>query len=125
MNPLRLVIFTRFRDLPDDQMKHLVEYIESGRPIIGLRTATHAFDIKGSPTLNGQVIALNEADTDYESKNPVTRSNGVMSIGGTGVGATLTTGGSTVTGVGATLTTGGSTLTVGGSDIDLMAASTP
>lgn len=38
-----LVLFTRFRDLPDDQMKHLVDYVESGRPIIGLRTATHAF----------------------------------------------------------------------------------
>jgi hypothetical protein len=41
-----LIIFTRFRDLPDDQMQHLVDYIESGRPIIGLRTATHAFNIK-------------------------------------------------------------------------------
>ena len=45
-----LVIFTRFRDLPDDQMKHVVDYLESGRPIIGLRTATHAFDLKGSKT---------------------------------------------------------------------------
>ena len=38
-----MVIFTRFRDLPDDQMKHIVAYVDSGRPIIGLRTATHAF----------------------------------------------------------------------------------
>jgi type 1 glutamine amidotransferase len=38
-----LVIFTRFRKLPDDQMKYLADYIESGRPIIGIRTATHAF----------------------------------------------------------------------------------
>ncbi len=38
-----LILFTRFRDLPDDQMRHLVDYIESGKPIIGLRTATHAF----------------------------------------------------------------------------------
>jgi len=44
-----LVIFTRFRDLPDDQMKHLVDYIESGKPVIGLRTATHAFDNGKSP----------------------------------------------------------------------------
>ncbi|MGD9644876.1 MAG: ThuA domain-containing protein [Pirellulales bacterium] len=41
-----LVIFTRFRHLPPEQMKELVDYIESGRPIIGLRTATHAFDNK-------------------------------------------------------------------------------
>jgi hypothetical protein len=45
-----LILFTRFRDLPDEQMKLLVEYIESGRPIIGLRTATHAFDLKTSKT---------------------------------------------------------------------------
>jgi hypothetical protein len=38
-----MVIFTRFRELPDDQMKHIVQYVESGRPIIGVRTATHAF----------------------------------------------------------------------------------
>jgi type 1 glutamine amidotransferase len=45
-----LVILTRFRDLPDDQMKHIVDYINSGKPIVGLRTATHAFQLKGSPT---------------------------------------------------------------------------
>ncbi len=45
-----LILFTRFRDLPDEQMKHLAEYIESGRPIVGLRTATHAFDLKKSRT---------------------------------------------------------------------------
>lgn len=41
-----MVIFTRFRDLPDAQMKHIVDYVESGRPIVGLRTATHAFNMK-------------------------------------------------------------------------------
>lgn len=40
-----LILFTRFRNLPDDQMQKLVDYIESGRPIIALRTATHAFNI--------------------------------------------------------------------------------
>jgi type 1 glutamine amidotransferase len=41
-----LVVFLRFRDLPDEQMKHLVDYIESGRPVIGIRTSTHAFNTK-------------------------------------------------------------------------------
>jgi type 1 glutamine amidotransferase len=45
-----MIIFTRFRDLPDEQMKHIVEYVESGRPIIGIRTATHAFDIRRDKT---------------------------------------------------------------------------
>jgi len=45
-----LVMGLRFRDLPDEQMKHLVDYIESGRPIVALRTSTHAFDIRTSMT---------------------------------------------------------------------------
>jgi type 1 glutamine amidotransferase len=41
-----MIIFTRFRNLPDDQLKHVVDYVESGKPIIGLRTATHAFSLQ-------------------------------------------------------------------------------
>ncbi len=40
-----MVIFLRWRDLPDEQMKHIVDYVESGRPIVALRTSTHAFRI--------------------------------------------------------------------------------
>ncbi|HEX8911817.1 MAG TPA: hypothetical protein VF796_05615 [Humisphaera sp.] len=43
-----LVILTRFRNLPDDQMKHFDDYLKAGKPVIGLRTATHAFNgLKG------------------------------------------------------------------------------
>jgi type 1 glutamine amidotransferase len=42
-----MVIATRFRNLPDSQMKHVVEYVEAGKPVVGLRTATHAFNLKG------------------------------------------------------------------------------
>lgn len=38
-----LVAFMRWRELPDDQMKHIIDYTESGRPIIGIRNATHPF----------------------------------------------------------------------------------
>jgi type 1 glutamine amidotransferase len=38
-----LVAFLRWRELPDEQMKHIVDYTESGRPIIGIRNATHPF----------------------------------------------------------------------------------
>jgi len=41
------VIFLRFRSLPDDQMQHIVDYVESGKPVIGIRTATHAFNFQG------------------------------------------------------------------------------
>lgn len=39
-----MVIATRFRNLPDDQMQYIADYVESGRPVVGLRTATHAFN---------------------------------------------------------------------------------
>jgi type 1 glutamine amidotransferase len=38
-----IVMLTRFRELPDEQMKYFDEYVKSGKPIIGMRTATHAF----------------------------------------------------------------------------------
>ncbi len=41
-----LVVFLRFQDFPDDQMQHVVEYLERGGPVVGFRTATHAFQIQ-------------------------------------------------------------------------------
>jgi hypothetical protein len=37
------VMQLRFREWPDEQMKHFVDYVNSGKPIIALRTSTHAF----------------------------------------------------------------------------------
>jgi hypothetical protein len=38
-----MILFTRFRALPDEQMERIDDYLKSGQPIIGVRTATHAF----------------------------------------------------------------------------------
>ncbi len=38
-----VVLALRFRQLPDAQMKFFDDYVRSGRPIVGLRTSTHAF----------------------------------------------------------------------------------
>lgn len=38
-----MVLFTRFRELPEEQLQLILDYVESGRPIVGFRTATHAF----------------------------------------------------------------------------------
>ena len=44
-----MCIFLRFKNLPDEQMQPIVDYLDRGGPVIGLRTATHAFNIpKGS-----------------------------------------------------------------------------
>jgi hypothetical protein len=45
-----MILFMRWRDLPDDQMKIFVDYIESGRPIIAIRTGTHPFQLRTSKT---------------------------------------------------------------------------
>jgi hypothetical protein len=37
------VMALRFRELPDDQMKHFVDYLNAGKPFVALRTSTHAF----------------------------------------------------------------------------------
>src|SRR3974390_2085035 len=37
------VMALRFRQLPDAQMRHFVDYLAAGKPIVALRTSTHAF----------------------------------------------------------------------------------
>src|SRR5215216_6720968 len=41
-----LVVFLRFQDFPDAEMQHIVDYLDRGGPVVGFRTATHAFQIQ-------------------------------------------------------------------------------
>ena len=59
-----MVLSLRFRDLPDEQMKHMVGYIESGKPMVGLRTSTHAFNLKGKTYAK---YTWNSKESGYES----------------------------------------------------------
>jgi len=43
-----MILFTRFRALPDDQMQEIEKFLKKGKPIIGIRTATHAFNDQDS-----------------------------------------------------------------------------
>ena len=43
-----LILGLRFRNLPDEQMKNFVDYVNAGKPIIGTRTSTHAFNYPGN-----------------------------------------------------------------------------
>lgn len=38
------VFFLRWRRLPAEQVKYIDDYLKSGKPVIGLRTTTHAFN---------------------------------------------------------------------------------
>lgn len=40
-----MVIFTRFQNLPGEQMDHIIAYLDRGGPVVGLRTSSHAFKI--------------------------------------------------------------------------------
>jgi type 1 glutamine amidotransferase len=41
-----MVVFLRFQDFPDAEMQHVADYLDRGGPVVGFRTATHAFQIK-------------------------------------------------------------------------------
>lgn len=44
------VFFLRWRRLPEDQVKFIEDYLKTGKPLIGFRTTTHAFNYpKGHP----------------------------------------------------------------------------
>ena len=44
-----MILQFRFRELPDSDMRHFVDYLRAGKPIIALRTATHAFAYTRNP----------------------------------------------------------------------------
>jgi type 1 glutamine amidotransferase len=45
------VFFLRWRQLPPDQLQYIDEYLKSGKPVMGFRTSTHAFNFpKGDPS---------------------------------------------------------------------------
>lgn len=41
-----LVLQLRFRELTDEGMAHIIDYVGAGKPLIGIRTSTHAFNYK-------------------------------------------------------------------------------
>lgn len=44
-----VILQFRFRELPDADMKHLVDYMQAGKPLIAIRTSTHAFQYRRNP----------------------------------------------------------------------------
>jgi putative membrane-bound dehydrogenase-like protein len=42
------VVFLRFQNFPAEQMKPLDDYLNRGGPVVGMRTATHAFKMKAT-----------------------------------------------------------------------------
>ena len=59
-----MVLFTRSRELPDEQMKYIIDYTNTGKPIIGLRTATHAFSYRQN--LSSQYAKYSSRSKEFE-----------------------------------------------------------
>ncbi len=38
-----MILFSRLVTLPDDQITHVIDFLDSGKPIVGIRTANHGF----------------------------------------------------------------------------------
>lgn len=51
-----LLIFSRRMKLPEDQMKLIRAHWEAGRPIVGIRTASHAFQAADNEVFDRQIL---------------------------------------------------------------------
>lgn len=58
------VVFLRFQNLPKEQMQHLDDYLKRGGPVVGMRTATHAFNMPESAPFSK--YSYQSKDKDYE-----------------------------------------------------------
>lgn len=45
------IFFMRFLTLPDKQLRYITDYLESGRPVVGFRTSSHAFNYPANSPL--------------------------------------------------------------------------
>lgn len=57
-----VIFFNRFITLPEKQMHYVIEYLDSGKPILGIRTANHGFlgpfpyEVGGRPVRFGEDV---------------------------------------------------------------------
>ncbi len=62
-----MVVQVRRRALPSDQMAFIKDYVNSGKPVLGLRTASHAFSVNQAlPEGNGSVLLDQWPEFDKE-----------------------------------------------------------
>lgn len=59
------VLFTRFRELPDADMKYLVDFVFGGKPLVGIRTSTHGFRYKRNPESPYAKFSCGHADGGF------------------------------------------------------------
>ena len=55
-----VIFFTRLLTLPEEQQRYIVDYLDSGKPIIGLRTANHGFRIPLPYKIDGNQVQFGD-----------------------------------------------------------------
>lgn len=66
-----MVLFTRRRALEPEKMQQIKDYVASGRPVLGIRTASHAFDANGNvPREGGGIVATDQKTSEFLSQWP-------------------------------------------------------
>ena len=58
-----VIMLIRWRNLPDSQLKMIIDYANSGKPMIGMRTSTHPFNLTGGAYLK---YSWNNKGPEYE-----------------------------------------------------------
>lgn len=51
-----LVVSVRRRTLPEGQLAKIRDYVAGGKPVIGIRTASHAFSVRGGDVGQGRAV---------------------------------------------------------------------
>jgi hypothetical protein len=77
-----MIIATRYRQLPPEQSRWVYEYVKAGKPVIGLRTATHAFtgdaETEGLKWKDFGLVVLGETWVNHHGKHKVEGARGVI-----------------------------------------------
>lgn len=55
-----LILFSRLITLPDEQIRHVIDYLDSGKPILAIRTANHGFLDNFPYTIGGKPVRFGE-----------------------------------------------------------------
>lgn len=55
-----MILFNRFMTLPKEQLAHLINYLDSGKPLIGIRTANHGFSGRFPYKVNGKNVRFGD-----------------------------------------------------------------
>ena len=66
-----IIMGLRFRNLPNVDMKYLDDFLQAGKPVIGVRTSTHAFNIPKDSDSYFKRYSFNYRDVVAEGDDPV------------------------------------------------------